>query len=147
MKYSLSYSIGRFQDLLGLDFIIIPMVVAFITIPACFPFGATKGAGRNVLTVKNGTNDFALVRIKRIDGVTQAELAIDAGRSKTCRLPNGSYYEIVRFGRIAENYRYEKGEGFEFWSPNGLYIRSSLTIHSVIGGKYSRHPATAEDFQ
>jgi hypothetical protein len=102
---------------------------------------------KNVLTVHNGTNDFALVRIKGEDGVNQAELPIDAGKSNVCRLPNGFYYEVVRFGRTPETFRYAKGEGFELFAPSGQYIRGSLTLHGVISGNYSTYPATAADFQ
>lgn len=136
----------RSHGLFRLPAIVMLTVVVCITMTACCFFPGSRYAGRNELTIHNGTNHFALVRIKRKDGVTQAELSIDAGKSKTCRLPNGSYYEVVRFGGTPEAFHYARGEGFELLAQDGQYIEASLTLHGVISGKYRTYPATAADF-
>ena len=108
---------------------------------------APPSPGLNSLTIHNGTSAFALVRIKAVNGATQqAELTIEAGQSRTCYLPNGHYYEVVRFGRTSDAFRYAKGEGFELSAPVGQYVEATLTLHGVPQGNYATFPATAADF-
>lgn len=100
----------------------------------------------NSLTVQNGTAEFALVRIKSVNGATHAELAIDPGQSRNCWLANGRYYEVVRFGRDERAFRFAKGEGFNLFAPGGRYITATLTLHGVVQGNYATTGATAADF-
>jgi hypothetical protein len=101
---------------------------------------------RHILTVENGTEEFALVRIKSFHGAVSAEMAIEPRATGSVRLPDGNYFEIVRFGKKAGSYRFAKGEGFLISAPSGQYMETTLTLHPTPEGRYSTSPATEDDF-
>ncbi len=104
-------------------------------------------AKRHVLVIENGTGDFALVKIKSYFGQTESEMAIGAGGSQACKLPDGNYYEVVRFGDAPSKFKYSKGEGFIVSAPPGQYIKMRLTLHPTPQGGYKTSPASSKEFE
>ncbi|MGR3176688.1 MAG: hypothetical protein ACUZ8E_01365 [Candidatus Anammoxibacter sp.] len=74
--------------------------------------GYSRSSRMHRLKIRNKTDNLAQVEIKTESGETVAELTIKARKSKSCRLPNGTFIEIVRFGDNEESYVYGKGKGF-----------------------------------
>ena len=108
---------------------------------------ALSAAGMHSLTIRNGTGEFALVRIKTASGQTRGELAIEAGGSGSLSLDSGQYFEVVRFGRSPDSFRYAKGEGFTLSAPSGGYVQATLTLHGVVDGNYVTQAASRRDFE
>jgi hypothetical protein len=104
-------------------------------------------AKRHVLIIENGTGEFALVRIKSYFGKTEEEMAVAAGVSKSCKLSDGNYYEVVRFGDGPSKFRYSKGQGFIVSAPSGQYTELRLTLHPTPQGTYKTSPASSHEFE
>ena len=104
-------------------------------------------AKRHILVIENGTGEFALVKIKSYFGQTESEIAVGAGGSQSCKLPDGNYYEVVRFGDGPAKFRYSKGQGFIVSAPPGQYIQMRLTLHPTPQGTYKTSPASSKEFE
>jgi hypothetical protein len=106
---------------------------------------------RHILTIENKTTDFAQVRIKSIFGGLWTEISLEAGIAKSTHLPDGNYYEVVRYGKASDkrisNFQYSIGEGFILTAPSGQYKEMFLTLRPTQPGNYQTFPASSEDFK
>ena len=105
-------------------------------------------AAPNELALVNGTEFFALVRIKsKTDRTTVVEVPIEPGCSATINLPSGDFFEVVRFGKEPDSYHYVKGEGFQLAASKSQFMKATLTLYRVPGGNYVTQPCSAEEFE
>lgn len=115
--------------------------------PVSQPAGS-YASDEHTLTIENGTDRLAVVRIKDLrTGGLRFEMSLDAGQSKSHSIPDGQFFEVVRFGTHDREYTYSKGEGFDIDPPVGKVSHATLTLHRVPSGNYDTRPCSKADFE
>jgi hypothetical protein len=116
--------------------------------PGCPVFPSSAPEAKNRLTVVNGTESPALVKIRDASGDSSVSaFEISGGADHTVMLADGKYREYVRFGKDSLDFRYAKGEGFDLSSPSDGYIEARLTLHCVLAGNYNQVDCSREEFE
>jgi hypothetical protein len=129
------------------------------------PFGPGTRSGNSILTVENGTDTDALVRVIRFLNGEQLtrNFYIIAGKSFSAReVPPGDYVLRIAFGKDWNesargfNYRrlFSETQHFEMREETSedeaatriRYSRMSITLHQVVNGNFASHPISEEAF-
>ena len=125
-----------------------PPRIPTFTVPNIGPGSASSTTHTNTLTVENGTDAMALVRIKdRRTGVVQFEMTLEPNESQSHDITSGNYTEVVRFGRRPDEFTYSKGEGFAIDSSPGAVCQATLTLHRVREGNYQTRQCSKNEFE
>lgn len=99
---------------------------------------------RNVLTIKNDSGQFALVKVV---GPTRAVVKVPLDQKKTALLAPGDYYILVRFGFAPKEYIYTKGEPFRVTQEEEQFSYTTITLHRVVSGLNNPHEVSGEEFE
>jgi hypothetical protein len=129
------------------------------------PFGPGTRLGNSILTVENGTDTDAFVRVIRFLNGEQLtrNFYIIAGKSFIAReVPPGDYVLRIAFGKDWNesargfNYRrlFSETQHFEIREETSededatriRYSRMSITLHKVLNGNFESHPISEEEF-
>lgn len=125
------------------------------------PFGPGRREGHSTLTVENGTETDALVRVIRIKSGEHLirNFYIAAGSSFTAEtVPPGHYVLRVAFGkdwndterRFNVRRSFSQTEYFDITeeedSGGVTFSRMRITLHKVLNGNFKSHPISEEEF-
>ena len=97
----------------------------------------------NTVTFDNQSGEPALVKLIGPIGQT---VEVPTGKNRKVNVDADEYYILVRYGSKPDQYRYSKGNPFTVTQTATQYSVITITLHKVIGGKYSTHPTSSEEF-
>jgi hypothetical protein len=98
----------------------------------------------NTITFDNQSGEPALVKVI---GHTGLLIEVPNGESRLINVPAGQYYLLVRYGSKPDRYTYAKGDPFTVTQTETQYSVITITLHKVVGGNYSSHPISSEQFE
>jgi len=105
---------------------------------------AYAGNNPNTITFENQSGEPAVVRLV---GPSGRSVEVPQGETRTINVVAGEFYILVRYGSKAGQYTYSKGDPFTVKQTVTQYSDISITLHKVVGGNYSTHPTSRDEFE